>query len=67
MRGSGSGCVLAFRQQERACGHGESENEEGAVAKQSPNRERLVVAETAALDFDVENQSAGHRTNEDQE
>ena len=67
MRGSGRYCALPFLDEKRSDGDGQSQKEQGAVPKQSKNRQGLVVAEAAALDLNVQNQGARHRANENQQ
>src|SRR5271166_804227 len=67
MRGSGRTCVLGFLDEKRSDGDGEREYKEGAVTKQAPNRQRIIVAKTAALDLNVQDQSARHGADENQD
>ena len=54
MRGSGRYCVPPFRKEKCADGDGKRQDKEGAVTKQCPNRQRIVVTEAAALDLNVQ-------------
>ena len=62
----GGGCV-AFLHEERADGYGERENEEVRCHAAKSNRERLVIAEAAALDLNVQDEGARHGADENEE
>src|ERR1700722_11501342 len=63
-RGSGRYCVLPFLKEKRSDGDGQGQNQQAAVAKQRKNRQRLVIAEAAAFDLNVQDQGARHGADE---